>query len=244
MHAVDAPPIPSLSDCDFYHTMDLPDVGEIKGYWDLRGRFDDYTGHVSLARRTVLDVGTASGFLSFEAERNGAIVTSFDADSPSRYEYVFGETSQYVDDLAFERRRNSYALAHGKFSSKAKLVLGDVYDLPRYMTAHDVVLVGQILVHLRDPLKAIRQAASVTKETLIIVEGSFESEAPTAVFLGSKNFYAWWDLSTGFYRHWLPLLGFEISSMRPQRFKCLHDDTPGDVEVWTIVATRTASDGR
>ena len=63
-------------------------------------------GHVSLARRTVLDVGTASGFRSFEAERNGAIVTSFDADSPSRYEYVFGETSQYVDDLAFERRRN------------------------------------------------------------------------------------------------------------------------------------------
>jgi 2-polyprenyl-3-methyl-5-hydroxy-6-metoxy-1,4-benzoquinol methylase len=70
-----------LADCWFYHTMDLPDVGTVTGSWDLRGRFDEYVGHVPLAGKTFLDVGTASGFLSFEAEKRGADVVSFDAAS-------------------------------------------------------------------------------------------------------------------------------------------------------------------
>ena len=57
-----------LEDCLFYHAMDIPGVGEIKGVWVLRGKFDDYVGHAALAGQTFLDVGTASGFLTFEAE--------------------------------------------------------------------------------------------------------------------------------------------------------------------------------
>jgi 2-polyprenyl-3-methyl-5-hydroxy-6-metoxy-1,4-benzoquinol methylase len=64
----------------FYHVMDLPEFGTVNhfGSWDLRDRFDDYVAHTPLASKTLLDVGCASGFLSFEAEKRGAIVTSFD----------------------------------------------------------------------------------------------------------------------------------------------------------------------
>jgi hypothetical protein len=78
-------PIPAIEDCKFYHAMDLPQIGFVQGAWDLRGRFDDYIGGVGLKDRSVLDVGTASGFLSFEAEQRGAHpVTSLTAASYSQ----------------------------------------------------------------------------------------------------------------------------------------------------------------
>ena len=80
-------PTPRLDECTWYHSMDLPGIGEVVGAWDLRGRFDDYVGHVALGGKSVLDVGTANGFLSFEAEKRGATVTSFDADRPERLEF-------------------------------------------------------------------------------------------------------------------------------------------------------------
>jgi hypothetical protein len=71
--------IENLGDCYFYHTLDLPGFGTVEGEWDLRGRFDDYVGGIDLRGKTVLDVGTANGFLTFEAEKRGAKqVVSFD----------------------------------------------------------------------------------------------------------------------------------------------------------------------
>src|SRR3954471_8250442 len=68
-----------VEDCHFYHTLDLPGIGVVEGMWDLRGRFDDYIGGVNLRDKTVLDVGTGNGFLTFEAEKRGAReVISFD----------------------------------------------------------------------------------------------------------------------------------------------------------------------
>ena len=61
--------VQNLSDCFFYHTMELPGIGVVEGQWDLRGRLDDYLGGVPLVGRRVLDVGSASGFLSFEMEK-------------------------------------------------------------------------------------------------------------------------------------------------------------------------------
>ncbi len=72
------PALPKLEECWFYHVMDLPGLGTIEhpGSWDLRGRFDEYIAHTPISGKTLVDVGTASGFLSFEAEKRGAIVTS------------------------------------------------------------------------------------------------------------------------------------------------------------------------
>jgi hypothetical protein len=125
--------------------------------------------------------------------------------------------------------------------SRANLVLGDIYSMSESVKQHDVVLVGQILVHLRDPLVALQQAAKVTKDTLIITEGSFESEAPLQVFLGDKSYYSWWHLSTGLYRTYLNMLGFDVVSVTNGKFLCLHEDIPGDVDLWTFVAKRRVS---
>jgi 2-polyprenyl-3-methyl-5-hydroxy-6-metoxy-1,4-benzoquinol methylase len=62
------------SQCVFYHKMELPEFGLVEGAWDLRGRINEYLGNVPLAGKRALDVGTASGFLSFEMEHQGAEV--------------------------------------------------------------------------------------------------------------------------------------------------------------------------
>jgi len=49
--------VESPADCFFYHTMDLPDFGEVRGHWDLRGRFNEYIGGVDLTAKSVIDVG-------------------------------------------------------------------------------------------------------------------------------------------------------------------------------------------
>ena len=98
----------------------------------------------------------------------------------------------------------------------------------------------RILVHLRDPLEAIKQAAAVTREILIIVEGSFESKAPNRGFSRSQEnllcLLAFIDGS-------LPVLAAaarcqNIFNRGKKYYACLHDDIPGETEVWTVVAHR------
>ena len=64
--------------CLFYHSMDLPGMGTQIGAWDLRNCTDSYLGYQDVRDRRVVDVGAASGFLSFEMEKRGASVVAFD----------------------------------------------------------------------------------------------------------------------------------------------------------------------
>src|SRR5262245_36356241 len=60
--------VTELSDCWFYHTADIPGHGCVQGQWDLRPNIDRYLGGVNFHGKRVLDVGAASGFLTFNME--------------------------------------------------------------------------------------------------------------------------------------------------------------------------------
>src|SRR5262245_25532049 len=111
-------PIASRDECFFYHAMDIPGLGTVahEAAWDLRGRFEDYTGHLEVKGRTFLDVGAASGFISFEAEKRGAIVTSFDLDSGARREVV-PKGPDFDSDQMYREMKNAYWFCHRAFSS-------------------------------------------------------------------------------------------------------------------------------
>jgi len=236
---VEPPPLPALHDCRFYHAMDIPGVGSVPGIWDLRGRFADYTGGIELNGKTLLDLGTASGFLTFEAEQRGARVTSFDAGSYEETDYAAFAAHRRVEN--FRRMKNSYWFAHHHFKSRAQVVYGNIRNVSAIVAPSDVVLVGQILAHLRDPLDTIRQASELAREHLVIVEGSFEADAPLATFLGTGDgtgIHSWWHLSAELYRRWLAVLGFEIIRAAKNKYRCNDPSLLGDVEVWTFVARR------
>ena len=238
--------VSELDECVFYHSTELPGFGLVEGQWDLRGRFDDYVAGVDVQNKRLLDVGTASGFLSFEAERRGAEVVSFDAASPElttplpiervrrdvdAHNRVIGD---YLDSL-----KNSYWLSHRLFESRARVHYGNILSLPESLGTFDVVLIGQILTHLRDPLGALSSLAERCGGTMIIVDAIRDTEQPMAHFVGGsgEDTWAWWHLSFALYRQFLGLLGFEIETVRVDSYPCLVHGK--DVGVSTLVAHRS-----
>jgi SAM-dependent methyltransferase len=225
--------VAGVSDCVFYHSMDLPISGSQEGHWDLRGRFDDYTARISVCGKSVLDVGTASGFLSFEAEKRGAKVVSIDASTARYWDRVpfmesmhalnydgwLEKAEKYLDDI-----KRSYWLAHRELKSANRVYYGNAYELPSELGRFDIVVVGQILVHLRDVVRAISSIAARCEDTLVIAEGMIENSEPVSYWLARaghpENDYSFWHHSTGLYRELLSILGFELQSKESRKYRC------------------------
>ena len=97
-----------------------------------------------------------------------------------------------------------------------------------------------MLVHVRDPLSVLQQACSVARETVIVAEGSFESDMPIAVFLGgqSRGSNSWWHLSNALYREAFKMFGFKLEQVSRADYICNHSDRERLQQVWTFVAQR------
>lgn len=236
-----------LSSCIWYHALDLPE-GAVSGQWDLRGRFDEYVGHVRVKGCRVLDIGTASGFLTWEAEKRGAEVVSFDLDHARRQKALpFAESIYMRDRGESERIRNEYfeALkrgywhAHRAFGSRAQAFYGDIENLPEALGRFDVAIFGSVLEHLPDHIQALASAARLSNT--IVITGSFDdTEDHKALFVGWADHpeanYSFWRYTTGIYREVLAMLGFTIERVTRARYRC--DLAGNDVELPTIVARR------
>jgi len=135
---------------------------------------------------------------------------------------------------------NGYRLAHRLLKSKATQAYGDATALSKYVGPHDIVLIGQMLVHVRDPLAVIEHASKLAKKKIIIVEGSWEDENPIAKYMQAyfPGTNAWWHLSTGLYKATLKTFGFKITSATKGFYQCNHPAVNGPAEIWTFVAER------
>lgn len=241
--------IADLSDCYFYHTMDLPGFGLVPGHWDLRGKFDEYVGGVNVTGKSVLDVGTATGFLSFEAEKRGARVVSVDMSNGSQQTFLpFKDKPYYRDhdrwaegyDAYIEKWKNAYWLSHRLLESKAEVYYGNIYDLPPKLGSFEVAIVGSVLEHLSDQVTALASIARLTKETMILVTPLVESEERIARFepraSDQDHDYTWWTYSVGVYREVLAMLGFSITRITHSQY--YHDYEGRFEERPTLVADR------
>jgi SAM-dependent methyltransferase len=242
--------VDALEDCFFYHTMDLPELGVVHGHWDLRGRFDDYVGGVDVRGKSVLDIGTATGFLSFEAERGGAAhVVSFDQRDGADQKFLPFKDKLYSRDHArwaeqyrgeIERWKNAYWLSHRLLGSKAQVFYGDIYDLPPELGEFDVAIIGSVLEHLSDPITALASVARLTKERMVIVTPLLETDEPIARFEGKASNpdadFTWWTYSPGVYREALGMLGFEIERIKKAAYYYMYGDR--NEERSTIVAIK------
>jgi SAM-dependent methyltransferase len=241
--------ITSMEDCYFYHTMDVPGHGTIQGEWDLRGSIDDYLGGFDFSGKRVLDVGAASGILSFHIEKQGAEVVSFDLSENHDWDIV--PFAQNDNDATRSERRghlrkinNGYWLCHGAFNSKAKMVHGVAYDIPTSIGPVDVAVFGSILLHLRDPFLALENAARLAKETIIVADlspfGRLASKfRKTARFMprGLKPngiHDGWYRLPPLLVQEYLAILGFRNSTVQWKKFMY------GDRKryIYTIIAHR------
>ena len=239
-----------LEDCFFYHAMELPGFGLVRGHWDLRGRFDDYVGGVNVAGKSVLDIGTATGFLSFEAEKRGATrVLSFDMSDARQQAFLPFKDKLYYRDperwaevygAEIEQWKNAYWLCHRLLESKAEVYYGNIYELPSELGQCDIAIVGSVLEHLSDQITALASIARLTKETIVIVSPLLQTEERIARFESLASYpaadFTWWTYSLGVYREVFAMLGFRIAKVSHGKYNYMYGDELK--ERATIVAVR------
>jgi SAM-dependent methyltransferase len=249
------PQAPDVSDCIFYHYIDLPGVGEVGRCWDLRPTIDAYLGRLDYRGQRALDVGTASGYLTFALEARGARVVSFDIEPVTAFDLVPYALPQFDPGRLLHdhargalKVRNAYWLTHRLLRSSACVYYGDIYDLPTGLGAFDVVVLGMVLPHLRDPFRALCSACRLSRDYVVVTQQALGGDEPFAYFMPNvrkdpgnlETYHGWWVYSEVLLRRMLEVLGFTVVSSERVKHRCA-DPTrqePMYEECLTLVARR------
>src|SRR6185503_9102837 len=129
---------------------------------DLRDTVDLHLPE-SLAGKTALDVGTCDGFWAFEMEDRGAQVTAIDVETWRDFDFL-----PWVREAQGPERDNRtggrFRLARAMRGSSVERKICSVYDLSPELGTFDFVFCGSLLMHLQNPLWALVNICSVTKE--------------------------------------------------------------------------------
>jgi tRNA (mo5U34)-methyltransferase len=158
----------------WYHTLELGPGLETPGWHDTRPVVGEIPFPESLEGKRCLDVGTFDGFWAFEMERRGASeVVAIDIIDPEEWDWPAGSESEVVAAIA-ERKAGGvgFELARRELGSSVQRLERSVYDVdPGDMGRFDLVYLGSLLVHLRDPVRALERLRSVCDGTMIVVDG-------------------------------------------------------------------------
>jgi O-methyltransferase len=236
---------PSFDDCEWYHSIDLPEIGRVEGIVDLTPDPDEYIGRIELKGRRVLEVGPANGFLSFHMERSGAEVVAVELPEDHPWDFVplasldIAKIRPEREDT-MRRLRNAFWFAHRRLDSRVRVHYGDARTIPDSLGRFDVSLLGAILEHTRDPLGILDECARLTDRTIVIVEVLEPTlgDLPIAKIVPTdtnQSWHTWWTFSPGFFTSYLPALGFSDLTVTT----CTRRNGSEDQTFFTVVAHRT-----
>jgi hypothetical protein len=124
----------------------------------------------------VLELGPATGHFTFFLEHNGADVVSFEVGYDTSIDLLPPVTQEDIEPLRstlmtqLERVNNSWWYLHQDRGSAAKIVYGNIYELPSDLGSFDDSFVGSILLHLQNPFLALQQASRHTSKRMIVTD--------------------------------------------------------------------------
>ncbi len=179
----------------WYHSIDLGDSVVTNGQYDHRPYLSHYGLPVDLHGKTVLDIGAASGFFSFELERRGAQVTATELTQWQDHDFAPTYQPDQTPEEGYRYLHQPFDVAKQILGSQAQMKWINIYDIsPETVGVFDVVFCGSVLIHLTDPLKALCNIARVTREKAIVatVIQQHESERSIATMVGHESGYCWW----------------------------------------------------
>ncbi|WP_422018767.1 class I SAM-dependent methyltransferase [Roseibium sp.] len=227
--------VDDFENCDFYHTIDLSPQETVWGHVDLRGREQDYLGGCDLDGKSVLEVGPATGHLAFYMEQQGAAVTCLELPDTDVGDLVPRADLENWDQIIADRRRhldrivNGFWYCHRKLGSKTNVVYGTVEDLIAAGAKFDIVILGGVLLHLRDLQLRLQQFAGLAQSELVITEQLLapldRSDTAPLVWLaptkGNGVWDHWWRFGPGYFTGYLPILGFSDLKVSKHEQSCL-----------------------
>jgi tRNA (mo5U34)-methyltransferase len=157
----------------WYHTLELAPGVVTPGYIDLRPVAPRLLAP-DLHGLRALDVGTFDGFWAFELERRGAReVLGIDVLDPHRWDWPVGSDEETVRAIGLRMASgDGFEVARAALGSSVTRLDRSVYDLdPAEVGRFDLVYLGSLLVHLRDPVAALERVRSVCDGTIVVVDG-------------------------------------------------------------------------
>jgi len=211
-----------VSELSWYHTMDVLPGVTTPGWFDLRHALDTIP-FPDVAGARCLDVGTWDGFYAFELERRGAAeVVAVDLPDLADLDYPADVRATPGFDPSFattQPRMAGFQLAHELRGSSVDWRGCSIYDLdPDELGTFDLVVVGSLLVHLRDPVRALEAVRRVTRGVLLSIDYTLPSVSlaarhrPLFQLNGRGVDFQWWLANAEGHRQLLRTAGFEIEA--------------------------------
>ena len=154
---------------EWYHTIELPGGVVTPGFFDHRPVLNRYQLPDRLDGLRALDVGTFDGYFAFELERRGAEVVALDVPSTEALDWpaplARGGTTR------FQPRHRNFEIARDALGSKVERRFVSAYDVtPDELGMFDLVFIGSVLIHLRDPVGALMRLLGVCQGRIHICE--------------------------------------------------------------------------
>lgn len=216
----------------WYHSYYFENAYGVRGDYDIGVDVGGYGFPKSLKGMRVLDIGTGAGWFAHYFEQLGAkeVVTvdargycDFDVYGRAGYEEFDAggrEPDRLLDDgrpVYYSPVSQGFWIMKDLLGSGVKYRNGRVYDVSPALVGEekfDLVFMGAILCHLRDPIGALMAARSVCRHRII---------ASTPVVLGERDpaemplqympytavdKISWWLPNEGCFREWFLAAGF------------------------------------
>ena len=208
----------------WYHTIDVAPGITPPGYFDLRPVVDRLPWPDVRGKRC-LDVGTYDGFLAFELERRGAAeVVATDISDHAEWDHEVRGARQAVEllEAIAGEKGAGFRIARELLGSSVEKVEINAYDLsPERMGEFDVVVCGSLLLHLRDPLRALAGIRSVCSERFMSIEQvdflltRIHPGRPLVRIDGVSGRGQWWVGNAAGHIGMLAAAGFDLEDRTP-----------------------------
>jgi tRNA (mo5U34)-methyltransferase len=209
-----------LDELFWYHTVDVAPGVATKGWWDLRHAlprlpFPDLTG------KRCLDIGTWDGFYAFEMERRGAgEVVALDLEDLADIDYppeVRADPTFDPSTPSDQPRNAGFHLLHELLGSSVRFHTGSIYDVADLdLGTFDFVMLGNLLIHLRDPVRALDAVRRVTGGNLLVADELYlqtqviSRRRPLFQLRGMGRDFQWWLANEAGMRQMLHCGGFRV----------------------------------
>lgn len=162
-----------IAGVEWYHTIELAPGVLTPGWFDTRPVVAQLPLPADLTGQRCLDIGTFDGFWAFEMERRGAAeVVGIDLLDIADADWPPNTRRETIEALSRRKRGGEgFALARERLHSSVTRHDMNVYDVTaEALGTFDFVYVGSLLLHLRDPVRALDRVREVCRGELVIVD--------------------------------------------------------------------------
>ena len=209
----------------WYHTIEVAPGVVTPGWFDLRPIVNKMPWPDVRGKRC-LDVGTYDGFLAYELERRGASeVIAIDIEDHTKWDWPYDVRAtggENLAKLAGPEKSRGFRIASKALGSNVELRQVNVYDLkPDLMGMFDVVICGSLMLHLRDPIRALEAIRSVCAGRFLSAEeidlplSLAHRRTPLFKLNGIGELCQWFTPNVAGHERMVRAAGFEIERSTP-----------------------------